>query len=326
MSTDTIDAEFKPLAVQSESQVAVWVPSFAVAVDDMVARVEAKHEFFKRVMREDQHYGKIPGTSSKPTLLKPGAELLLASMGLNAELSDAASPVLEYGDKDSEGLIAFRRICRIYRQVGPTEHERMKVAQAEGSCSSRESKYRWRNQERACPECGQPAIKTSKFEDSPGYFCFKKIGGCGAKFRLGDQAIESQSTGRIPNPDLADVENTILKMADKRALVAATLLATGCSDIFTQDMEDKDQPEPHIPNGGRISVEVEFPPEPEAPALITKKQAEEIEMLVRSLELEPDYKKALLDKYCGGKITRSATTFEQAGNLLTALRAESVPM
>jgi hypothetical protein len=31
---------------------------------------------------------------------------------------------------------------------------------------------------------------------------------------------------RIPNPDGADVVNTIQKMAQKRALVAATLIAT----------------------------------------------------------------------------------------------------
>jgi len=41
-------------------------------------------------------------------------------------------------------------------------------------------------------------------------------------------------------PDPADVENTILKMAQKRAMVAATLSATAASDIFTQDIEDMD--------------------------------------------------------------------------------------
>jgi hypothetical protein len=45
---------------------------------------------------------------------------------------------------------------------------------------------------------------------------------------------------RIPNPDVADVVNTIQKMAQKRALVAATLLATSASEFFTQDVEDAD--------------------------------------------------------------------------------------
>ena len=45
---------------------------------------------------------------------------------------------------------------------------------------------------------------------------------------------------RIPNPDGADVVNTIQKMAQKRALVAATLIATSASEFFTQDIEDND--------------------------------------------------------------------------------------
>jgi hypothetical protein len=43
---------------------------------------------------------------------------------------------------------------------------------------------------------------------------------------------------RIPNPDVADLVNTIQKMAQKRALVAATLIATSASEFFTQDVED----------------------------------------------------------------------------------------
>ena len=45
---------------------------------------------------------------------------------------------------------------------------------------------------------------------------------------------------RIPNPDGADVVNTIQKMAQKRALVAATLIATSASEFFTPDVEDAD--------------------------------------------------------------------------------------
>ncbi|HOX21830.1 MAG TPA: hypothetical protein PLL10_00070 [Elusimicrobiales bacterium] len=39
-----------------------------------------------------------------------------------------------------------------------------------------------------------------------------------------------------------DIQNTIYKMACKRALVAAVLNATAASDIFTQDLEDMDAP------------------------------------------------------------------------------------
>jgi hypothetical protein len=37
---------------------------------------------------------------------------------------------------------------------------------------------------------------------------------------------------------LFEIRNTILKMAEKRAFVSAVLMATGASDIFTQDLED----------------------------------------------------------------------------------------
>jgi len=40
----------------------------------------------------------------------------------------------------------------------------------------------------------------------------------------------------VENLELPDLYNTIIKMANKRALVAATLTATAASDIFTQDL------------------------------------------------------------------------------------------
>jgi hypothetical protein len=43
---------------------------------------------------------------------------------------------------------------------------------------------------------------------------------------------------RVPNPDIADQVNTIMQMAQKRALVAATRIAVNASEFFTQDLED----------------------------------------------------------------------------------------
>jgi hypothetical protein len=74
--------------------------------------------------------------------------------------------------------------------------------------------------------------------------------------------------------------NTILKMAQKRALIAATLIATGASDYFTQDMEDFIQGEftevrqpapaatvaPVPPTGNAV------PPPPPAPAVYPLRQ------------------------------------------------------
>jgi hypothetical protein len=46
------------------------------------------------------------------------------------------------------------------------------------------------------------------------------------------------------NTNLPDTYNTVLKMACKRALVAAVLNATAASDIFTQDLEDAQEQVP----------------------------------------------------------------------------------
>ena len=49
---------------------------------------------------------------------------------------------------------------------------------------------------------------------------------------------------QIENADIADVYNTVLKMAKKRAHIDATLTCTGASDMFTQDMIDEDETKP----------------------------------------------------------------------------------
>ncbi len=92
--------------------------------------------------------------------------------------------------------------------------------------------------QRACPNCGKPAIIKGKAEYGGGWVCFKKKGGCGSTFPDNAPEITGQEVGQIKNPDIADQTNTILKMAQKRAFVAATLIATNTSDYFTQDMED----------------------------------------------------------------------------------------
>jgi hypothetical protein len=108
------------------------------------------------------------------------------------------------------------------------------IATCEGSANSWEKKYRYREQKATCPRCNQPTIRKGERE----YYCWQKIGGCGAKFPLSYEAIASQKTGLIPNTEIFDQINTIQKMAIKRSLVGAVLIATGASEFFTQDLED----------------------------------------------------------------------------------------
>jgi ssDNA-binding Zn-finger/Zn-ribbon topoisomerase 1 len=111
-----------------------------------------------------------------------------------------------------------------------------------GAANSFEKKHRYRGAKRSCPSCGcEGTIKRSSYEKDgdKGWYCHTKVGGCGANFLSTDTAITEQQGGQVDNPDPWDVENTLLKMASKRAQVDATLRVTATSGLFTQDLEDQ---------------------------------------------------------------------------------------
>lgn len=204
----------------------------AVSVQDALNVYQAKKQFIEGVLREGVDYGTIPGAGTKPALLKPGAEKMTSFFGLNPVFVDIQ--VVEDwtgAEHDGEPFFYYREKCELYRG------DKL-VASADGSCNSFEKKYRYRNSDRVCPQCGKNTIIKGKEEYGGGWICFAKKGGCGAKFADNDPSITGQEVGQIKNPDVAELVNTILKMAQKRALVAATLIATGVSDYFTQDIED----------------------------------------------------------------------------------------
>lgn len=198
-------------------------------VKQAIARRGALVGFVQGIMNQGTDFGAIPGTD-KPTLLKPGAEKLTTFFGL-APVFVPERIVEEFGDDGREPLFFYRYRCELYR-AGAL------VGSGIGSCNSRESKYRYRNGERVCPQCGKATIIKGKAEYGGGWLCFGKKGGCGAKFAADDADIAGQVVGKVPNPDIADLVNTIDKMAQKRALIAAVLIAVNASEFFTQDVED----------------------------------------------------------------------------------------
>jgi len=198
-----------------------------VPIDALIARVEKIREVQSKIMKEGHHYGVIPGTQ-KPTLLKPGAELL----GLAFQLDPQFAATEKYVGDHLESIV----ICTLFH--APTA---VRLGSGMGSCSTRESKYAYRKGQRFCPRCRNAAIIRGREEYGGGWLCFAKAGGCGAKFAIRDPAITGQSVERIANIDIADSYNTVRKMACKRAHVAAILLVTCASEIFTQDVEDEQE-------------------------------------------------------------------------------------
>ena len=216
------------VAVVDDTDERALVAQSEMTIEGLVGQQKLILQAMEAAMQEGVHYGSVPGVS-KPSLLKPGAEML----NVLFRLAPTYEPQLTWHDDGH--LTVFSKCKLVHIPTGLT------VAEGEGICTTRESKYAWRDA-RVCPECGLPQVRHGKARGSkPGnWYCWQKMGGCGATWDLdSDQgrAFEKQ-TGRVPNPDLPDAYNTVLKMGDKRALVAASLNATGASALFTQDVED----------------------------------------------------------------------------------------
>lgn len=187
------------------------------------ARRNVLEEFVRRSLKPGHHYYSF-NKDAKPVLTKDGSYRIFALFGVTP-----GDPVLEKERADGH-LTVTAKIPLYHTETGKY------ITTGVGSCSTRESKYAYRKGERVCPECKVPAIRKSKDKDE--FYCWSKLDGCGAKFAGTDDRITGQQLGRVENPDIADQENTVLKMATKRAEVAGAQKLPGVSELFTQDLGD----------------------------------------------------------------------------------------
>jgi hypothetical protein len=204
----------------------------AASLEQVLATYQWKKDFIEQVLKVNVDFGVTPGTSDKPSLKKAGAEKMASFFGLAPVFEDMTTVEDWTGaEHGGEPFFYYRQKCKLFRA------DRL-IGTADGSCNSWEKKYRYRSSERVCPNCGKSAIIKGKQEYGGGWLCFTKKGGCNSKFTETAPEIINQETGQVKNPDVAELTNTILKMAQKRALVAAVLIATNASDYFTQDLDD----------------------------------------------------------------------------------------
>src|ERR1019366_6795506 len=164
-------------------------------------RLKEFQEFVREYLQEGEDFGTIPGTPNPP-LYKPGADKLCELYGL----SDSYNILSKVEDFES-GLFDYTIECVLTSRAA-----QVVVSSGLGSCSSYESRYRWREGRRLCPQCGKDAIIKGKQEYGGGWLCFARKGGCGTKFVDKDPSIIGQSIERVPNPDIIDLKNTILTM------------------------------------------------------------------------------------------------------------------
>ena len=230
-------------AIATRQLGAMSLASAALTIQEIVAQKQLIAQAMKELMKDGEHYGLIPG-AKKPSLWKPGADLICSLFQLDADY--IAEEVIH-----EPGYIYYRFKC-VLKHI-PSDR---RVGAGIGSCNSREESFQ-RAAPKKCPNCNKETIFKSK-NDGEGWFCWAKKGGCGAKFKAGDPAIEQQDSG-IPDP--SDLDNAILKRATKRARIDAVLTATGASDFFTQDAEDLGEKAKRLFGLGVIDME----PEPTSP-------------------------------------------------------------
>lgn len=152
-------------------------PNYQSAIATTSEHYHLLVKFVQSQMRSGSDFGVIPGTGSKPVLLKAGAEKLCRLFSLRATF-DLIDSLADF----KEPLFHYHYRCSLYRS-GEL------VGQGDGTCNTWEGKYRRQK---------------------------------GREF---------------------DLCNTVCKMSQKRALVAAVLVCCGVSDLFTQDLIEDDRAE-----------------------------------------------------------------------------------
>lgn len=167
---------------------------------ELIAYHEEVTRLIQNSLTDGVDYGTIPGTD-KPTLLKPGAERLCLAFGAHIEY------VLIKSEIDHDREVRWQK-----------------------------KRKRWNNAYK-----GDRSFSWDVEEGtSQGIYRYiykaRIVRADGRVLGEGEGVCSTMESKYIDRP--RDCENTALKMAQKRALVAAVLSAFGLSNRFTQDVEE----------------------------------------------------------------------------------------
>ena len=201
---DAESTEFKPETRPVKSSAVR-----SLSVEEAKERDDEMNRFIEEILISGVDYGIVPHTS-KPTLLKPGAEKILNFLGLVAR-----TVIVNRVEDIQAGYFAYEAKVYVIDADGIVRGEGV------GITNSKEGKY----------------AKSSGFA----------------------------------------VQNTVLKMAKKRALVDATLNVGAISGRFTQDVEDMNI-EPDTPMGKNPE---ELRSQPKASRPVTTSQLQYLEKLMK---------------------------------------------
>lgn len=195
---------------------------------EVLAAIQDTHAILRDTLTEGTDYGLIPG-SARRVLLKPGAEKIAIAFGCRAVFD------LVEAEVDHDRVFRFKSEWEEAPRPWPAKREADELKAA--------GKGRWRKVNDAfiwqVPGSGE--------EVAHGLYRYRYrctlVRYDGQQLGEGEavcSSLESKYRGR-PH----ELENTVLKMAAKRAHVAAVLSAFGLSEAFTQDLDDEVEAAPH---------------------------------------------------------------------------------
>lgn len=193
--------------MSAENLVSIEVPDEKTGIPKLRRMNRMLDAVYRTVMQKGTDYDTLPGTS-KPILLKPGAELLARHFDLVADTKivngiERLEQEVPYFQYDAE--------CRLYNSRGTF------VGNGVGSCNTAEPQY---------------AHVWVQVEDLP-----KNVKN---PEELETREIGSVKQFRVPlsREEAFGLMNTVRKKAAKRAFVDAILRVTSSSRLFTQDVGD----------------------------------------------------------------------------------------
>jgi len=145
---------------------------YAMGPENIIKQVSIIQSVMKKVMQDGQHYGTIPGCGDKPTLLKPGAEKLTMTFRL--------APKFHITERDlGKGHREYEVQTELISIVTGGF-----IGEGLGSCSTMESKYRFRNAE---PEITDQPVPQA-------YWNLRKAGSPKAQEMLGGSGFTTKKT------------------------------------------------------------------------------------------------------------------------------------
>lgn len=169
--------------------------------EEVIASQEETRSLISKALQPKRDYGLIPGTQ-KETLFKAGAERIVLAFGCYARF------IVREKEVDHNAEVRFSKKQRVYNNAHAGDRS-----------------------------------YTEKMVDGISHGIYRYVIECEIVFRETDSVVgafigscSSLESKYIDRP--RDTENTIIKMAEKRALVGAALTTFGLSDQFTQDTED----------------------------------------------------------------------------------------